>query len=85
MAGSSEGAHGGFKHSGFGKDLSVEAVADYKRTKNITIKHVDGPMGVRGRNSDNSKLREVLKWEPKTPLEEGMVPTYRWIEKMVQG
>jgi nucleoside-diphosphate-sugar epimerase len=53
--------------------------------ENITIKHVDGPQGVRGRNSDNSKLREVLEWEPKTPLEDGLVPTYRWIEKMVKG
>lgn len=53
--------------------------------ENITIKHVDGPMGVRGRNSDNSKLREVLEWEPTTPLEDGLVPTYRWIEKMVKG
>jgi GDP-D-mannose 3', 5'-epimerase len=38
------------------------------------------PQGVRGRNSDNSKLREVLGWEPKIPLREGLVPTYRWIE-----
>jgi nucleoside-diphosphate-sugar epimerase len=53
--------------------------------ENITIKHVDGPQGVRGRNSDNSKLREVREWEPKTPLEDGLVPTYRWIEKMVKG
>lgn len=53
--------------------------------ENITLKHVDGPQGVRGRNSDNSKLREVLQWEPKTPLEDGLVPTYRWIEKMVKG
>ena len=51
--------------------------------EDITIKHVDGPQGVRGRNSDNSKLREVLEWEPKTPLVDGLVPTYRWIEKMV--
>ena len=52
---------------------------------NVGIEHVDGPQGVRGRNSDNSKLREVLGWEPTTPLEEGMIPTYRWIEKMVKG
>jgi nucleoside-diphosphate-sugar epimerase len=30
-------------------------------------------------------LREVLGWEPTTPLEEGLIPTYRWIEKMVKG
>jgi len=37
------------------------------------------PQGVRGRNSDNSKLREVLKWEPTISLEEGLEETYRWI------
>jgi nucleoside-diphosphate-sugar epimerase len=38
------------------------------------------PQGVRGRNSDNTKLREVLGWEPQTPLEEGLEKTYRWIQ-----
>ncbi|MBM3948391.1 MAG: NAD-dependent epimerase/dehydratase family protein [SAR202 cluster bacterium] len=38
------------------------------------------PQGVRGRNSDNSLLRDVLKWEPRVSLEEGMARTYRWIE-----
>jgi GDP-D-mannose 3',5'-epimerase len=51
----------------------------------VDLVHVEGPQGVRGRNSDNSKLREVLGWEPTTPLEEGLIPTYRWIEKMVKG
>lgn len=51
--------------------------------KNLTVEHIDGPQGVRGRNSDNSLLREVLGWEPGIALEEGLVPTYRWIEKQV--
>lgn len=38
------------------------------------------PQGVRGRNSDNTKIRELLGWQPSTPLREGLVPTYRWIE-----
>jgi len=46
----------------------------------IRIRHIDGPMGVRGRNSDNSKLREVLNWEPTIDLEEGLAKTYEWIE-----
>lgn len=46
----------------------------------IRIRHIDGPMGVRGRNSDNSKLREVLGWEPTIDLEEGLATTYAWIE-----
>lgn len=49
----------------------------------LTLNHVPGPQGVRGRNSDNSKLREVLEWEPSITLEDGLVPTYRWIEKQV--
>jgi nucleoside-diphosphate-sugar epimerase len=43
------------------------------------------PQGVRGRNSDNSRLRDVLGWEPKTPLREGLVPTYRWIDERVNS
>lgn len=47
------------------------------------IRHVDGPQGVRGRNSDNTQLREVLKWEPTRTLEEGVLQTYTWIEQQV--
>ena len=53
--------------------------------KNLSLKHVSGPQGVRGRNSDNTRLREVLGWEPTTPLEIGLVPTYQWIQKMVEN
>ena len=53
--------------------------------KNLSLKHVSGPQGVRGRNSDNTRLREVLGWEPTTPLEVGLVPTYQWIQKMVEN
>lgn len=49
----------------------------------IRKRHVDGPQGVRGRNSDNSKLREVLGWEPRISLEEGLAITYHWIEQQV--
>lgn len=38
------------------------------------------PQGVRGRNSDNTKLRQVLGWEPQIPLEVGLEVTYKWIE-----
>jgi GDP-D-mannose 3', 5'-epimerase len=50
----------------------------------ITKKHVEGPQGVRGRNSDNTKLREVLDWEPEISLEEGIAITYKWIEAQVK-
>jgi GDP-D-mannose 3',5'-epimerase len=49
----------------------------------ITVKHIPGPMGVRGRNSDNTTLREVLNWEPQLTLEEGLARTYPWIEQQV--
>lgn len=49
----------------------------------IVKRHVDGPQGVRGRNSDNTKLREVLGWEPSISLERGLERTYEWIESQV--
>jgi nucleoside-diphosphate-sugar epimerase len=51
----------------------------------ITKKHVPGPQGVRGRNSDNTRLRQVLGWEPQISLEEGLARTYRWIEDQVRA
>lgn len=49
--------------------------------KTIKIRHeLDRPLGVRGRNSDNSLLREVLGWEPELSLEEGLKITYAWIQ-----
>ena len=50
----------------------------------IRKRHVSGPQGVRGRNSDNSRLREVLGWEPSVSLEEGLARTYAWIEDQVR-
>jgi len=49
----------------------------------VHLKHVPGPQGVRGRNSDNNLLREVLQWEPQISLEEGLARTYPWIENQV--
>jgi nucleoside-diphosphate-sugar epimerase len=48
-------------------------------------KHIEGPQGVRGRNSDNTLLREVLSWEPKISLEAGLQRTYAWIEGQVKA
>ncbi len=59
----------------------VAEIADIEVVK----KHIDGPMGVRGRNSDNSRLREVLGWEPQISLEEGLAETYQWIEAEVRA
>ncbi len=51
----------------------------------IRKKHIQGPQGVRGRNSDNERLRKVLGWEPEVSLEEGLARTYAWIEAEVQA
>ena len=51
----------------------------------IVKRHVAGPQGVRGRNSDNSRLREVLGWEPLVSLEEGLAETYAWVESQVRN
>jgi nucleoside-diphosphate-sugar epimerase len=48
-------------------------------------KHVDGPQGVRGRNSDNTRLKEVLGWAPEIALEDGIQRTYDWIEEQVEA
>lgn len=52
--------------------------------KRLTVVHVDGPQGVRGRNSDNTQLRRVLMWEPSTSLEDGLEKTYAWIAEQVE-
>lgn len=64
-------------------DQLVEMVMDITGKK-LKIKHIKGPLGVRGRNSDNKLLRKKLGWEPKMKLREGLKKTYRWIEKQVR-
>lgn len=51
--------------------------------KKLKIKNVSGPLGVRGRNSDNRLIREKLNWEPAMKLKEGLEITYAWILKQV--
>ena len=53
--------------------------------KNLTIKHIPGPLGVRGRNSDNRLIKEKLGWEPNWPLRKGLEITYKWINEQVQA
>lgn len=47
--------------------------------KKLKIKHIPGPLGVRGRNSDNKLIKEKLGWSPNIPLEDGMRKTYKWV------
>jgi nucleoside-diphosphate-sugar epimerase len=51
--------------------------------KEVKIKHVPGPLGVRGRNSDNKLIKEKLGWAPTRPLKEGLIETYNWINQQV--
>jgi nucleoside-diphosphate-sugar epimerase len=52
--------------------------------KKIKIKHIPGPIGVRGRNSDNRMIREKLDWEPSMKLKEGLEKTFTWIKKQIK-
>jgi GDP-D-mannose 3', 5'-epimerase len=47
--------------------------------KHLSIRHIPGPLGVRGRNSDNTLIRERLRWAPSRPLKEGIESTYSWV------
>ena len=68
--------------------VSINQLADMvAEIAGISVKkvYVPGPQGVRGRNSDNTLLRQVLGWEPEISLEEGLRRTYEWIEgKLVE-
>jgi GDP-D-mannose 3',5'-epimerase len=52
--------------------------------KKLGIKHIDGPLGVRGRKSDNTLIYKKLGWKPTRPLREGMEKTYHWVEQQVK-
>ena len=51
--------------------------------KSVSIKNIDGPMGVRGRNSHNKLIKETINWAPGEDLEAGLIKTYAWIESQI--
>ncbi|MDB5230096.1 MAG: NAD-dependent epimerase/dehydratase [Chitinophagaceae bacterium] len=51
--------------------------------KKLSIRHVDGPLGVRGRRSDNRLIYEKLQWTPSAPLKTGLADTYEWVSQQV--
>ena len=53
--------------------------------KKVEKKHIDGPLGVRGRNSNNDLIREKLGWDYSMTLEEGIRQTYAWISTQRNG
>jgi GDP-D-mannose 3', 5'-epimerase len=52
--------------------------------KKVKIKHIPGPQGVRGRNSDNRYIYKKLGWKPRMPLKKGLAVTYAWISKQAE-
>ena len=62
----------------------AELIMDIAK-KRLTIKHISGPLGVRGRNSDNALIQEKLGWEPNWLLRKGLEKTYLWIKKQVEN
>ena len=59
-------------------DMAMEVAG-----KKLVKKHIPGPLGVRGRNSDNRLIHEKLGWKPARPLKEGMAKTFSWIEEQI--
>jgi GDP-D-mannose 3',5'-epimerase len=63
--------------------ISINGLADMAMRiggKKLSVNHISGPLGVRGRNSDNKLIREKLGWAPSLKLEDGMRLTYAWIK-----
>ena len=52
--------------------------------KRLSLRHISGPLGVRGRTSHNELIEKMLGWKPNRPLREGLETTYRWIEERVK-
>jgi nucleoside-diphosphate-sugar epimerase len=63
----------------------VDMVSDIAAKRLVKRHDLSKPQGVRGRNSDNSRLRQVLDWEPSISLQQGLASTYHWIEREVRG
>jgi GDP-D-mannose 3', 5'-epimerase len=52
-------------------------------SKTLSVRHIPGPLGVRGRNSDNRLIEKSIGWAPSQPLRDGLAKTYTWIERQV--
>ncbi len=68
--------------------VTINQLAEYAMKiagKTLTIRHIPGPLGVRGRNSDNRLIAEKLGWAPSGSLYSGLESTYRWIDQQVRA
>jgi nucleoside-diphosphate-sugar epimerase len=67
--------------------LSINQLAELTMNlaqKRLSLRHIEGPLGVRGRNSDNGLIAKRLDWKPSRPLREGLEATYNWIAAQVE-
>jgi len=67
--------------------VTINQLAEYAMDiagKRLTIKQIEGPLGVRGRNSDNILIKDKLGWTPSSPLKVGLAITYSWIKEQVE-
>lgn len=62
----------------------TDMVISISDKKNLKVKHIDGPQGIRGRNSNNELIFKKLNWKPSQPLEIGLKKTYQWILEEVK-
>lgn len=53
--------------------------------KKLNLRHVQGPLGVRGRTSDNKMISEKIGWKPERPLRDGLMETYRWVDNQLKN
>jgi GDP-D-mannose 3', 5'-epimerase len=71
-----------------GEMITINQLADMAMAiagKRVEKRHITGPLGVRGRNSDNRLIEEKLGWKPSQPLSDGLAVTYEWIERQVMS
>lgn len=62
----------------------AEIALSFENKQNIPIKHIEGPQGVRGRNSNNNLILEKLGWEPTIKIQDGLRRTYFWIKEQIE-
>jgi len=66
-------------------DMVKLALSFDNKQEKVTLKHIPGPQGVRGRNSDNTLIKEVLGWAPSIKLADGLHKTYNWIKEQIKN
>jgi len=67
------------------QDMGIMALKLAGKQDSVKIKNIPGPEGVRGRNSDNTLIKQVLGWTPSINLQEGLTRTYKWIDQQVSN